>query len=381
MWNPADTLRWNSEKTYLRELEAAGIRTIPTAWEGEVPWEEAIVKPTVAGGSLGLRRAEKGEPIEPGFMAQPFLPDIVSAGELSLVFFDGEFSHAVRKTPAEGDIRVQPEHGGIITAAEPTAAELEAAERVLEAAGRDLLYARVDFVGDGMLIELEAIEPRFFFEQGPPGAEKRLADGAPQPRRELPSPRLHHRQVDRDLLDVEHAAAALDQVVRRLRVDLEHELVGLGHVVADALDREREALRLGIGPEHVRDRLVAQHRARPLVDELEEERHVEHPVRRARADHGDLHVHDRLADQPAGERGQRHLEAGLPLGRGHPDHAAGGRLARRGDDAARLLGRDRRRAADRVVPRLVPVPLLVEVLEPSHRCGPTSFPSRSGRTT
>ena len=74
MWNPADTLRWNSEKTYLRELEAAGIRTIPTAWEGEVPWEEAIVKPTVAGGSLGLRRAEKGEPIEPGFMAQPFLP-------------------------------------------------------------------------------------------------------------------------------------------------------------------------------------------------------------------------------------------------------------------------------------------------------------------
>ena len=176
MWNPADTLRWNSEKTYLRELEAEGIATIPTAWDGEVPWEDAIIKPTVAGGSLGLRRAEKGEPIEPGFMAQPFLPDIVSAGELSLVFFDGEFSHAVRKTPAEGDIRVQPEHGGVITAAEPTAAELTAAERVIAAAGRDLLYARVDFVGDTLLIELEAIEPRFFFEQGPAGAEMRLTD-------------------------------------------------------------------------------------------------------------------------------------------------------------------------------------------------------------
>jgi glutathione synthase/RimK-type ligase-like ATP-grasp enzyme len=174
MWNPADTLRWNSEKTYLRELERAGIRTIPTAWEGEVPWDDAIVKPTVAGGSLGLRRAVKGEPVEPGFMAQPFIPEVVSAGELSLVFFDGEFSHAIRKTPAEGDIRVQPEHGGVITAAEPTPGELEAAERVLEAAGRDLLYARVDFVGDGLLIELEAIEPRFFFEQGPAGAERRL---------------------------------------------------------------------------------------------------------------------------------------------------------------------------------------------------------------
>ncbi len=175
MWNPADTLRWNSEKTYLRELEAEGIATIPTAWEGEVPWEDAIIKPTVAGGSLGLRRAEKGEPIEPGHMAQPFIPEIVNAGELSLIFFDGQFSHAVRKTPAEGDIRVQPEHGGIITAAEPTADELAAAERVIAAADRDLLYARVDFVGDNLLIELEAIEPRFFFEQGPPEAAGTLA--------------------------------------------------------------------------------------------------------------------------------------------------------------------------------------------------------------
>jgi glutathione synthase/RimK-type ligase-like ATP-grasp enzyme len=174
MWNPADTLRWNSEKTYLRELEAAGIATIPTAWDGEVPWEDAIIKPTVAGGSLGLRRAEKGERVEPGYMAQPFLPDIVSAGELSLVFFGGEFSHAVRKTPAEGDIRVQPEHGGIVKATQPSEEELAAAERVIAAAGRDLLYARVDFVGDTLLIELEAIEPRFFFEQGPPEAPGKL---------------------------------------------------------------------------------------------------------------------------------------------------------------------------------------------------------------
>ena len=176
MWNPADTIRWNSEKSYLRELEAAGVRTIPTAWEGEVPWDDAIIKPTVAGGSLGLRRAQKGEAIEPGLMAQPFLPDIVSAGELSLVFFDGEFSHAIRKTPAEGDIRVQPEFGGRVDAVQPSGDELAAATRVLEAAGRDLLYARVDFVGDGMLIELEAIEPRFFFSHAPAGAERRLVD-------------------------------------------------------------------------------------------------------------------------------------------------------------------------------------------------------------
>ena len=174
MWNTADTIRWNSEKSYLRELSDAGVRTIPTAWEGEVPWEDAIVKPTVAGGSLGLRRATKGEPIEPGHMAQPFLPEITN-GELSLVFFDGEFSHAIRKTPAEGDIRVQPEHGGTVAAAQPTAEELAIAKGVLDAAGRDLLYARVDLVGDGLLIELEAIEPRFFFEYAPPQAAGKLA--------------------------------------------------------------------------------------------------------------------------------------------------------------------------------------------------------------
>ncbi len=180
MWNPAETLRWNSEKSYLRELEAAGVSTIPTVWHGEVPWDDAIVKPTVAGGSLGLHRAQKAEPVGPGWMAQPFLPDIVSAGELSLVFFDGKFSHAIRKVPAEGDIRVQPEHGGLVTAAEPTSAELAAAERVLAAAGRDLLYARVDFVGDRMLIELEAIEPRFFFEHAPEAAPGRLAQALRQ---------------------------------------------------------------------------------------------------------------------------------------------------------------------------------------------------------
>jgi glutathione synthase/RimK-type ligase-like ATP-grasp enzyme len=174
VWNPVDTVRWNSEKYYLRELADAGVATIPTAWEGEVPWDDAIVKPTVAGGSLGLRRAKRGEPIGAGEMAQPFLPEITH-GELSLVFFDGELSHAIRKTPAEGDIRVQPEHGGIVTAAAPTEEEVGIAKRVLEAAGRDLLYARVDLVGDGLLIELEAIEPRFFFSYAPPQAAGKLA--------------------------------------------------------------------------------------------------------------------------------------------------------------------------------------------------------------
>lgn len=174
MWNPAGVVRWNSEKGYLRELADAGVETIPTAWEGEVPWEDAIVKPTIAGGSLGLRRAKRGDRIEPGQMAQPFLPEIAD-GEVSLIFFDGELSHAIRKTPAEGDIRVQPEHGGTVTVAQPTDEQLAIGKRVLDAAGRDLLYARVDIVAENLLIELEAIEPRFFFAFAPPQAAGNLA--------------------------------------------------------------------------------------------------------------------------------------------------------------------------------------------------------------
>ena len=59
-WNPIDTLRWNSEKTYLRELAEAGVPTVPTVWVGrgeeidiEVVlkhqgWTEAVIKPAAA---------------------------------------------------------------------------------------------------------------------------------------------------------------------------------------------------------------------------------------------------------------------------------------------------------------------------------------------
>ena len=45
-------------------------------------------------------------------LVQPFLPEIQSGGELSLLFFDGVFSHAVCKRPKAGDYRVQFQYGG-----------------------------------------------------------------------------------------------------------------------------------------------------------------------------------------------------------------------------------------------------------------------------
>jgi len=106
-------------------------------------------------------------------MLQPFMPAITAEGELSLLFFDGVFSHAVAKMAREGDFRVQFQHGGRYQAIQPGADALKAATRVLEAAARPLTYARIDLLraADGalQLMELEAIEPDLYLEHAPDG--------------------------------------------------------------------------------------------------------------------------------------------------------------------------------------------------------------------
>ena len=120
-----------------------------------------------------------------GVMVQPFLPEIVRHGEWSLVFLAGQFSHAVVKRPADGDFRVQEEHGGTAQPTVPSAVLVEDAARVLQAAAlcagvghADILYARIDGVerdGRLLLMECEAIEPTLYLATSPTAAES-LAD-------------------------------------------------------------------------------------------------------------------------------------------------------------------------------------------------------------
>jgi glutathione synthase/RimK-type ligase-like ATP-grasp enzyme len=107
-------------------------------------------------------------------MLQPYLPEVEADGEWSLLYFDGEFSHAVRKRPKAGDFRVQEKHGGGHERAEP-GPELVAQGRTVLAAlpglGFDTcLYARVDGVVSGgrlLLMELEVLEPQLFLAGAP----------------------------------------------------------------------------------------------------------------------------------------------------------------------------------------------------------------------
>ena len=189
LWNPASLIRSNTDKTYLRDLAARGVPIVPTRWfrRGEAVdlarvlaeegWTEAVLKPVVSAGArrtrmVGPQSLGEGERFlaeqltQRAMMVQPYVAEVSTVGELSLLYFNGRFSHAVRKIPASGDFRVQTEHGGRVLSVIPSAAELAAGQRVLDALGADTLYARVDLLpmqdGALRLLELEVTEPSMF---------------------------------------------------------------------------------------------------------------------------------------------------------------------------------------------------------------------------
>jgi glutathione synthase/RimK-type ligase-like ATP-grasp enzyme len=215
--NPADVITWNTDKTYLRELAAAGVPVVPTAWfEPGAPadwpdWPDLVVKPTVSAGSQDTARygpderdrarahadrlLDAGRPV----MVQPYLAGIDTAGESMLVHLGGGYSHAFRKEAilrpgesAETDALFRPEE---VSGRKPTEAERAVAEAALAAVpgGPDrLLYARVDLLpdeaGDPVVIELELTEPSLWLSSAPGSADRfaaaiRAALPAPPPAR------------------------------------------------------------------------------------------------------------------------------------------------------------------------------------------------------
>lgn len=199
--NPADVLRWNTDKRYLRELARGGAPVVDTSWiePGDaVRLPDAspfVVKPAVGAGSMDAARYAPGDAAAAGHvrrlqtagrsvMVQPYLRGIDEHGETGMVFLAGAYSHAIRKGAIlSGEVEVK---GGLfakedIRRREPSPAERAVADRVLSlvpgGAGR-LLYARVDVApgpdGAPVLLELELAEPSLFFAQSD-GAERRLA--------------------------------------------------------------------------------------------------------------------------------------------------------------------------------------------------------------
>lgn len=195
--NPPPVVRWNLDKHYLAELKAAGAAIVPTLFVE--PGEDAaaalqrllrsdsaadiVIKPVVGSGSRDAQRHRRGE-VEAmtahiarllserrSVLVQPYLERVDDHGETALMYFNGEFSHAIRKGPLlqRGSGPTQalfaPEE---ITPRTPSADELALGARVLQALPfAPLLYARIDLLrgadGTPCVLELELAEPSLFF--------------------------------------------------------------------------------------------------------------------------------------------------------------------------------------------------------------------------
>jgi len=188
VWNPTPMVRWNSDKRYLIDLARRGVSTVPTRIvERGSPvrvsdvahaesWIRFVVKPAVSASAhethalelpLGAddRAAIERVVASGDALVQPFVDEVTTDGELSLIFFDGEFSHAAIKRSRRGDFRVQTEHGGTVAPIDVVPSIVAEARRSLDALDEMPLYARVDGVGDEQsfrLMELELIEPNVF---------------------------------------------------------------------------------------------------------------------------------------------------------------------------------------------------------------------------
>lgn len=204
--NPIETLEWNLHKGYLKELEYAGVPIIPTAFfergaSASVMelcesrgWARIVIKPAVSAGSFGTRAFDlcKGEaqPAQSFFdemiaqremMIQRYIPSVETVGETALIIIDGELTHAIEKRPRFDD---QDEEVYLRDSISDEMRDI--AHKVIDAANKDHLYARVDVIPDDdgslMLSELEMLEPSLFFpyceravEVFVRGVEKRMA--------------------------------------------------------------------------------------------------------------------------------------------------------------------------------------------------------------
>lgn len=212
--NPLEIVRWNTDKHYLLDLQNAGVAIVPSHFIEPQPshrgmhtnivlgaildfyendsskFEEYVIKPAVGAGSKDAARYHRDDHVlaiahtqklldqQRSVLIQPYLGRVDEYGETALLYFNGEFSHAIRKGPllaraaTPTSALFAPE---AITPRIPSAAERALADRIIKAISEDhrfrahapLLYTRVDLLmrddGEPCLLELETTEPSLFF--------------------------------------------------------------------------------------------------------------------------------------------------------------------------------------------------------------------------
>ncbi|HEY9733515.1 MAG TPA: hypothetical protein V6C89_16470 [Drouetiella sp.] len=212
VWNNAELVRWNSNKTYLFDLNDAGIPIVPTVLfkqndksnlsevMDERGWVRGILKPIVGLSTFGVCQVEKNldasqEQLERmlktfDVLLQPFIETVHERGERALVFIGQEYSHTIRKSAFQ-PLAQAGEAGETLEQADRE--ELNLARRVLEEVKTPCAFARVDLIrdqrGKDLLMELELVEPSLYLQMYPRAISK-FADTLCQLARVEPSARV-----------------------------------------------------------------------------------------------------------------------------------------------------------------------------------------------
>jgi glutathione synthase/RimK-type ligase-like ATP-grasp enzyme len=195
--NSEAIIRWNIDKHYLQDLQDNGVHIAETYFietgetktlaelHAKTGWQETVLKPCVSGSArhtfrLNASNIAEHEAIfknliaKEAMMLQPFQHKIVSEGEVSMMVFNGQYTHAILKKAKAGDFRVQDDFGGSVHDYTSTAEEIQFAINCVNACDEMPLYARVDILNDNngkiALAELELIEPELWFRNYPEAA-------------------------------------------------------------------------------------------------------------------------------------------------------------------------------------------------------------------
>jgi hypothetical protein len=186
LFNPVELVRWNLDKRYLNDLAERQVPTIATRFiePGAAidisDRSEFVIKPSVGAGARDAGRFARGRVLAARrhvaqlhaqgktAMVQPYLAGVESEGETGMMFWGGNFSHAIRKSALlpSSDSSANSRLPFEIAARIPRADELKVAELALAALPQQPLYARVDVLRDDLgqvrLLELELTEPSLF---------------------------------------------------------------------------------------------------------------------------------------------------------------------------------------------------------------------------
>lgn len=203
--NSANVVEWNSDKVYLKPLAEKGIPTVRTVWLDPVKhfssqaihtrlpaFGDFVIKPTISAGAQGTARYQEAtakarttainqvrDMLAAGqhVMIQPYLTSVDEDGETSVVFINGEFSHAFLKGamlsrgsgPSANYTEESLKAGEVAQSYVDLGRQALAAAQEIVGDTESFLYARVDMLpgeeGEPVVLEIEAIEPRMFIRR------------------------------------------------------------------------------------------------------------------------------------------------------------------------------------------------------------------------